>query len=235
MLRSAIALSSLAAVACAGDDGGGSDAGGPVTVLAPNGGEALTAGEPFELQWSVAAPASAPFDVELVDGAGVVTAIARDVQETTLAWAPPGVAASASFRVRVTAKGGGASVDDSSDADFTISPPTTGTSLARDVQPIFDRSCNVSLCHGASSQVALLNLAPGAAHAALVNVASVAQACSAHLRVRPGLPDQSYLVWKLAGAGACVAGVRMPKNASPLPAAEIAVIRAWIAEGAKHN
>lgn len=206
-----------------------------MTVLAPNGGEALVAAEPFMLRWSALPPAGPPFDVELVDAAGAATVIARDVAETSLAWAPPGVAATGGFRVRVTAKGGDGAVDDSSDAEFTISPPATGTSLARDVQPIFTMRCNTRFCHGPESQVALLNLGPGAAHAALVDVMSASLACRAQIRVRPGMPDQSYLVWKLAGAGPCLTGVRMPKDAPALPAAELNVIRAWISEGAKHN
>ena len=210
----------------------GDDAPPGLTVLAPNGGEALVAAEPFELRWSATAPAVPPFDVALVDGAGAILPIASGVEGSGLSWAPPGVAAPTSYRLRVTASGG---AEDASDAEFTVSPPASGTSLARDVQPIFTARCTTTACHGAASQVALLNLAPGASHGALVDVRSATAACGAQVRVRPGQPDQSYLLWKLAGAGPCFTGVRMPKNAAALAAAEVNVIRAWIAEGAKHN
>jgi len=76
---------------------------------------------------------------------------------------------------------------------------------------------------------------PGFAHGSLVEVGSQSSACNAYKRVRPGLPDQSYLLWKLAGSGPCLAGVRMPKGAAALPAAEISLIRDWITAGAKNN
>jgi hypothetical protein len=223
-------LFALGLLAACSDSPSGPDGGsGPVAVLAPNGGEALVAAEPFELRWTGAGP----FDLDLIEAGGAATPIARDVAENTLTWAPPGVPAPAGFRVRVTARGDAG--EDTSDEEFTISPPATGTSLARDVQPIFTMRCNTRFCHGADSQVAQLNLGPGAPHASLVGVRSATQACGAQIRVRPGMPDQSYLLWKLAGTGPCFTGVRMPKNAAPLVAAEVNIIRAWISEGAKHN
>lgn len=236
MQRHALVLGWLVVAAC--DDGGavGPDAGLAVTVVAPNGGETLIAAEPFELRWQLAGGAALPCDVDLIDADGRAIAVARGVTASTWTWQPPGVAAAAGFRLQLTARGAdGATAVDSSDAAFTISPPATGVSLARDVQPIFTARCTTPFCHGAESQVALLNLAPGAAHAALVGIASASTACTAHLRVRPGQPDQSYLLWKLAGAGPCLAGVQMPKNATPLTAREVGLIRTWIAEGAKPN
>ncbi len=233
--RSTLALGLLGLMACGDPPLPGPDGGLVVTVLAPNGGEALIAAEPAELRWAVGV-AGLACDVALEADGGATTTIATGVTATTLAWSPPGVAATAGFRIRVTCHGdGGATALDASDASFTISPPATGVSLARDVQPIFTARCTTQFCHGAASQVALLNLAAGAAHGALVDVASQATACATQKRVRPGLPDQSYLMWKLAGAGPCLAGVRMPKGAAPLAAAEVNLIRGWIAEGARAN
>jgi hypothetical protein len=56
-------------------------------------------------------------------------------------------------------------------------------------------------------------------------------------RVRPFLPDSSYLVHKIQGTQASVGGSgdRMPLSGGPLTEDEIAVIRAWIAGGALDN
>lgn len=235
-MRSSLVLGCLGLAACGEPTPGGPDARLAVTVVTPNGGEALVAAEAIELQWTLAPADAVPCDIELIDGEGRPTAIATGVTATSLTWSPPGVVAATPFRIRVTARAAdGLTVEDASDDAFTVSPPATGVSLARDVEPIFTARCTTRFCHGVDSQVALLNLSAGAAHRALVEVASVAAACSTHVRVRPGMPDQSYLIWKLAGAGPCVAGVRMPKGAAPLVAAEVNVIRTWIAEGARPN
>lgn len=120
------------------------------------------------------------------------------------------------------------------DAAPAIDAPD-GVSLARDVQPIFTARCATRFCHDHATQAAVLDLSAGAAHGALVGVPSQTAACSAFVRVRAGLPEQSYLLWKLAGAGACLFGVRMPKDAPALAEAELNVIRGWIAEGARPN
>ncbi len=236
MLRFAVPVGWALVTACGEPTPAPPDAGLGVVVVAPNGGEHVVAAEPFELGWQVVGAAALPCDVDLIAADGGVTAIAAGVTATSLTWNPPGVEATGTYRLRVTVRADeGASADDSSDATFTISPPATGVSLARDVQPIFTARCTTPFCHGAESQVGLLNLARGAARASLVDVRSMTTACAAQVRVRPGLPDQSYLVWKLAGAGPCLAGVRMPKDAAALPAGEVDRIRTWIAEGAKAN
>jgi len=51
------------------------------------------------------------------------------------------------------------------------------------------------------------------------------------LRVKPGDPDNSYLYQKITGAAGIVGG-QMPLGQTPLPAATIAAIRQWIANGA---
>src|SRR5699024_1991743 len=100
-----------------------------VVVVAPNGGEALVAGEPVTVRWQVAVPdgvdgAAVTSDVELVDEAGAATVIASDVGGATgtmVEWSPPGVTAAGAYRVRVTVTVGGGAVDDASDGAFTIS------------------------------------------------------------------------------------------------------------------
>jgi hypothetical protein len=67
-----------------------------------------------------------------------------------------------------------------------------------------------------------------------VNVAS--RECPQFMRVAPGQPGASYLLFKLAGPPQpCFDGERMPEGAPALPAADQDTIRAWIAEGAPHN
>jgi hypothetical protein len=213
-----------------------------VTVVAPNGGEVLVAAEPFELRWTTSGAAELGVDgaalvsdVALVDEGGGTIAIAEGITGSSLTWAPPGVAAATRYRLRVTARAGSASASDSSDDAFTVAPPDGAVSLARDVQPIFTLRCATRFCHEHATQAAILDLSVGAARAALVDVPSATAACRTFIRVRPGMPDQSYLVWKLAGAGTCLAGVRMPKDAAPLSATELALVRGWIGEGARPN
>lgn len=233
------------AAACGDDTEPTLDAAPPVgglvvTVDAPAGGAQLTAAEPVAITWTAQDPAGTPVVVDVVSVAegGATAPIAAGLAGApgTLTWAPPGVAAPTRYKIRVTATGaGGATAVDESDAFFTVSPPATGVSLARDLQPVFTARCTTQFCHGTASQVALLHLAPGFAHGSLVEVSSQSSACNAYKRVRPGLPDQSYLMWKLAGTGPCLAGVRMPKGAAALPPAEMSLIRDWISAGAKNN
>jgi hypothetical protein len=78
-----------------------------------------------------------------------------------------------------------------------------------------------------------LNLAAGAAYAALVGVGSVGKP-GAKLVV-PGDPDASYLVQKLEGDPGIV-GKRMPRNGPPyLTSGQMLVIRRWIELGARND
>lgn len=107
----------------------------------------------------------------------------------------------------------------------TTAPPVDGTcDFAGDIQPIFSARCIG--CHGAAGQAGL-SLDEGAAYAALVGVTSTEVPASK--RVEPGDPAASYLVEKLGPAPSV--GDTMPLGGS-LPAAELALISAWIAAGA---
>jgi hypothetical protein len=77
-------------------------------------------------------------------------------------------------------------------------------------------------------------LHPGAAYATLVGVPSVD---SPLLRVKPGEPEQSYLIRKLEGThiDAGGKGLRMPMDGVPLSDADIATIRQWVEQGAADN
>lgn len=111
-------------------------------------------------------------------------------------------------------------------------PPADGVSFAADIQPLFAlHGCTG--CHGS----------PGNSGFSVLTHASVFgpgfQAVSrGMLEVVAARPDTSYLLWKLEGAGPDgepISGERMPRGGGPLGAAELDLIRTWIAEGALDN
>ncbi len=114
-------------------------------------------------------------------------------------------------------------------------PPDDSITLSGDVQPIFTANCATSGCHAGTSPALGQNLSAGQAYAAIVNVPS--QEVPALMRVRPFLPDSSYLVHKVQGTQGSVGGSggRMPLGGAPLTAEQIAIIRAWITAGALNN
>ena len=89
-------------------------------------------------------------------------------------------------------------------------------------------------CHtgGGTSLPASMDLTPGHIYASIVNVASVEQPTLR--RVKPGDPNNSYVVQKLEGA-ATISGVRMPFGGPYLDQATIDQVRAWITAGAANN
>jgi hypothetical protein len=97
------------------------------------------------------------------------------------------------------------------------------------IQPIFTNTCAVSGCHAASSAKAGLVLDAASAIDNLVGVPSSQQ--PGLLRVSPGNADDSYLVRKISGVPG-IDGARMPKDRTPLPQAQIDLIRLWITQGA---
>ena len=52
--------------------------------------------------------------------------------------------------------------------------------------------------------------------------------------VKPGDPDNSYLVWKLEGRSG-IAGVQMPQTGAKMTPQDIAMVKTWILEGARNN
>lgn len=108
--------------------------------------------------------------------------------------------------------------------------PTSGGGATGDcdfessIQPIFTASCG---CHGGGAPSAGLSLAEGAAYAGLVGVASSQEPGT--LRVAAGDPGASWLVAKLEGTASV--GGQMPVDGA-LGAAQIDVIKEWIAAGA---
>ncbi|HET8696808.1 MAG TPA: Ig-like domain-containing protein [Gammaproteobacteria bacterium] len=92
---------------------------------------------------------------------------------------------------------------------------------------IFTPICTA--CHVGAGAPQGLRLDEANSFALLVGVASTE--VPGTLRVAPGNPSASYLIQKLEGTAAV--GARMPLNGTPLPAADIAMIRQWITDGAQ--
>lgn len=118
------------------------------------------------------------------------------------------------------------------DADWIPSAEPTFTNVYQSV--ICATGCG--FCHGRNGQDSQLDLHPKAdAYLALVDAAARGKACDGggHVLVRPGDPDGSLLYQKIAAMPAC--GDAMPpgdQNNSPVTAAMIARVRAWISAGA---
>ena len=85
-----------------------------------------------------------------------------------------------------------------------------------------------TVCHAGGSAPEGLRLDATNSYALLVGVPSTE--VPSILRVKPGDPDNSYIVQKLEGHASV--GARMPFGGPYLDAATIAVIRQWISDGA---
>jgi hypothetical protein len=119
-------------------------------------------------------------------------------------------------------------------------PPATPTvTLSGNVQPIFNASCAVAGCHVGVVPASELNLSAGQTFSQTVNVPSTQSNLDL---VKPGNPDQSYLVRKVEG-GPNIFGTIMPQGCpgAPLNGAQclspddMAAIRQWISECAQDN
>jgi Ca2+-binding RTX toxin-like protein len=112
-------------------------------------------------------------------------------------------------------------------ADFTVvNPVVTAVNFVAEIQPIFSGKCIG--CHNVTGAPHGLILDADNSYALLVNVAS--KEVPSLKRVKPGDPDNSYLVQKVEGTAAV--GGQMPLGRTPLTEAQISLIRRWISEGA---
>src|SRR5688572_13261286 len=109
---------------------------------------------------------------------------------------------------------------------------SSAVSFSRDLVPVLKASC--ASCHLTGDEAGNLALHPGAAYKSLVGVQSIE---GKWLRVKPGAPDESYLLMKIDGThlDAGGSGGRMPFNMEPLDAATRQRFRDWIAAGAPEN
>ena len=111
-------------------------------------------------------------------------------------------------------------------------PDGTGVTFKQSIVPVLKSKC--AACHLTGQEAGRLALHPDAAHASLVGAKSNEADL---LLVKPGAPDQSYLLMKLQGTHLQRGGqgARMPFGAPPLDAETIAKVREWIAAGAPDN
>jgi hypothetical protein len=127
-------------------------------------------------------------------------------------------------------------------------------SFRRDIQPVFALSCALATtCHGTEGGRAPQNrplLGPNAGvtlddttvAAIMTDLLQPAERAPAIARVKPGRPQESFLLHKLDGSQSCAGvpcplgcGTRMPQTGDPLPAAKIDLIRDWVLDGAQNN
>jgi|SRR5262245_19782629 len=115
-------------------------------------------------------------------------------------------------------------------------PPPSGpqatTSVTPDsVQSVFTARCAKAGCHVTPGTVVFGEvLEAGKSYALIVNVPSGEK--PVFMRIRPFLPDSSYLVKKIRGDGDIV-GSRMPFDGPPfLTAAESSTVVNWVKNGA---
>jgi len=107
---------------------------------------------------------------------------------------------------------------------------TTPVSKLSDIQTkVFNQSCALSGCHGATNNQANLLLTSGNSFSNLVNVQSIL--FPSFKRVEPNNSANSLLVKILKGE----VSPRMPLNRTPLSAAVIDSIAKWIDNGALDN
>ncbi|TMA48269.1 MAG: hypothetical protein E6J81_06190 [Deltaproteobacteria bacterium] len=117
-------------------------------------------------------------------------------------------------------------------------PPTV--LLSTNVQPILNRSCALAGCHLGPVPAQGQDLSAGKTVGSSVNVKSTE--IPTRLRIKPGNPDDSYLVQKIEGTPG-IAGLQEPpgcpgsplNGAQCLSADDISAIRQWITEGALNN
>jgi hypothetical protein len=104
--------------------------------------------------------------------------------------------------------------------------------FSADIVPILRSRC--AICHLTGVEAGNMSLVPDAAYASLVSVKSPTTGL---VRVEPGNPESSYLIMKLEGTHLSKggSGARMPFGAEPLSAADVKLIRDWIAAGAPKN
>ena len=108
---------------------------------------------------------------------------------------------------------------------------SSGGPITADLQSIQDNVFTpiCSKCHIGAGAPEGLQLDAAHSYNLLVGVPSAEQ--PALLRVKPGDPDDSYMVHKIEGLSG-ITGGQMPLGETPLPQATIDAIRQWITNGA---
>jgi hypothetical protein len=121
---------------------------------------------------------------------------------------------------------------DACNSDGTCAEARRGLRSFRSVQKVFTQSCALQSCHSPfARQGGLVLSSEEVSHASLVGRPSThveAQAAGL-LRVKPGDPENSFLIRKMNGQGP---GDPMPQSGGSLPDPVVDMISQWIARGA---
>ncbi len=100
--------------------------------------------------------------------------------------------------------------------------PMAEVSFSKQIAPLLIKRCQA--CHGAAE--------PKGGYQVGSFTAVMKAGESESAAIVPGKPDESTLVSLIESTDA---GSRMPKDADPLPAEEVALFKRWVAEGAKFD
>lgn len=117
----------------------------------------------------------------------------------------------------------------------TPTATAAGVTLRRLQDEIFTPRCATQYCHSQQTHSGGLVLEPDLAYGSLVGQPPTVAAARGDglLRVDPRAPENSFLLVKLSGPTSAAYGSRMPLTGPPLSAAEIDLVRQWIAAGAR--
>lgn len=125
----------------------------------------------------------------------------------------------------------GSPTDAAVDGEADAPAPTPPAPTFAQVYAILEPSC--AGCHGENGLARLDLSTPAAAYTGLVSAKARGNACNDGVRVLvvPGSAETSLLYQKMAGTQTC--GRPMPPNGALVPAADLAIVGAWINDGAK--
>ena len=230
----------LVVVACGNDHALTADAGDPpgsplVSVTAPRANQAFYPSETVSVVWTASDDDSSTLSCEIVaeSAATPITIMPSSSftsgQTGTASWSLLGVPAPSDYRVHVTCTDQNGLAGNGLSGLFSVSAPARAVPFT-EVQDIFNASCNSMQCHDATQPQGGLNLTAASAYGELVDQPS--GDCTTTRLVKPGSPNESYLMHKLEGGGPCFVGTRMPKAKPALPADRIQAVRDWIVTGA---
>ncbi|MCG6118273.1 MAG: hypothetical protein MEQ07_08795 [Aquimonas sp.] len=116
--------------------------------------------------------------------------------------------------------------------DLSALPITPRVDYLTEIQPIWEIRCANCHVNHSGSPSAELDLNEEASWAALYAMPSLI--AEGRLMVRPGDPGASFLLEKLR-CEQPQAGERMPRGRLPIPLTEQALVRDWIAQGAREQ
>lgn len=105
--------------------------------------------------------------------------------------------------------------------------PETNVKYGAHVQPLFDRACAFTGCHGPDTYLEH--------EYSLESYQSLTSPRGLHDIVIPGDPENSMLIWSVEGIQGYEGNRRMPLNLPTLNDNQIRGLRRWIAEGARNN